>query len=321
MQPNLKYGNAQDAAAGWDEFWHLKYDGGKKKVKNTNPDSRDEHPEVSASTAYQSDAGFKTALHREFLKWQKDSQAEAEPVADTPDTNDTEDGDLPHPDSDEDADAAEADAEDVDTEDDTHTDDERAEADRHLDESTKEQPKSDWDKAQQHAKGADEYANITNILLGENPEHTLGKDNIAETTDLSFVDPVTGLEKLVSKKDLASGVSKVVGDVGGFADEDWTEILSHKPSPNNLFADDKMIDLLRHLEDLGTKESASALKKLNQVILQEDPSGKFQPTDKGYEKADALINTQRKLLEKQEKAKAKAKTAMVSRVLNRWVLS
>lgn len=68
----LEIGRSKSAKAGeakWQEFLDAKYDGGKKQVPNTNPDTRKRYPKVSVTTLLKSDQGFQTKLQEEFTKW------------------------------------------------------------------------------------------------------------------------------------------------------------------------------------------------------------------------------------------------------------
>lgn len=52
----------------WDVFLKEKYDGGSKKVRNPNPDTRDQYPEVAVNTALQ-DEHFRKRLEEEYHTW------------------------------------------------------------------------------------------------------------------------------------------------------------------------------------------------------------------------------------------------------------
>lgn len=56
------------AAKDWQTFLDQKYEGGKKKVRNPNPDTRDIYPEVSLTTAM-SDDNFATHIEGEYKQW------------------------------------------------------------------------------------------------------------------------------------------------------------------------------------------------------------------------------------------------------------
>ena len=57
----------------WEEFLSERYDGGKKKVGNPNPKTRDAHPEISVNYLMnQTDGAYKSArakVRREFARW------------------------------------------------------------------------------------------------------------------------------------------------------------------------------------------------------------------------------------------------------------
>src|SRR3989344_1910314 len=53
---------------GWEEFLQEKYQGGKAKVKNQNPDTRGSFPEVSVSTAMK-DERVRQQVLKEFHQW------------------------------------------------------------------------------------------------------------------------------------------------------------------------------------------------------------------------------------------------------------
>ena len=54
----------------WDEFLAAKYEGGKKKVSNPNPDTRSKFPEVALTTAIK-DEGFRQRVMKEYADWLK----------------------------------------------------------------------------------------------------------------------------------------------------------------------------------------------------------------------------------------------------------
>ena len=54
----------------WDEFLAAKYEGGKKKVRNPNPDTREKFPEVVLTTAIK-DQGFRQHVMKEYADWLK----------------------------------------------------------------------------------------------------------------------------------------------------------------------------------------------------------------------------------------------------------
>jgi hypothetical protein len=53
----------------WDEFMDVLYEGGAKKVKNTNPKTRDQHPEVRADHLLRTDPKFAEQVRRRFRRW------------------------------------------------------------------------------------------------------------------------------------------------------------------------------------------------------------------------------------------------------------
>jgi hypothetical protein len=66
----------------WQEFLDLFYEGGKKKVKNPNPDTKDKYPEVQVSTALK-DQSFAGKIRKEYEAWlaQEGQKAPAEAPA------------------------------------------------------------------------------------------------------------------------------------------------------------------------------------------------------------------------------------------------
>lgn len=56
----------------WQEFWDETYRG--KKVKNTDPETREKYPEVEAATLHAKDKSFQLQVKKEFAAWQKKSQ-------------------------------------------------------------------------------------------------------------------------------------------------------------------------------------------------------------------------------------------------------
>jgi hypothetical protein len=53
----------------WDDFLDTFYEGGKKKVKNPNMDTRDQYPEVTVAYLLQNDEKYRWELQREFREW------------------------------------------------------------------------------------------------------------------------------------------------------------------------------------------------------------------------------------------------------------
>ena len=61
----------KDAASSkdWQAFLDAEWEGGKKKVKNTDPDSKASHPEVAMSTLIKKDKGFEKRLRKQYESW------------------------------------------------------------------------------------------------------------------------------------------------------------------------------------------------------------------------------------------------------------
>jgi len=62
----------------WDEFLKAKYEGGKKKIPNPNPETRKDYPTVSLSTALK-DKGIYNRVLEEYKKWIKGEPEEKKP--------------------------------------------------------------------------------------------------------------------------------------------------------------------------------------------------------------------------------------------------
>lgn len=62
----------------WEQFLEERYDGGKDKIRNPNPKTRDKYPEVSISYLMkQDDPAYKTDrqnIRREFAAWRQRRQ-------------------------------------------------------------------------------------------------------------------------------------------------------------------------------------------------------------------------------------------------------
>lgn len=58
-----------DADRTWDEFLDVMYEGGARKVKNTNPKTRDRHPEVRTDYLAKTDPNFGARLRKQFQTW------------------------------------------------------------------------------------------------------------------------------------------------------------------------------------------------------------------------------------------------------------
>lgn len=66
----------------WKEFLDAEYEGGKRKVPNTNSKTRKDYPQVAVSTLLKSDKTFYGKVYKEYLEWkskQKDPDAKGEP--------------------------------------------------------------------------------------------------------------------------------------------------------------------------------------------------------------------------------------------------
>ena len=67
----------------WDEFLKAKYEGGKKKIPNPNPETRKDYPTVSLSTALK-DKGIYNRVLEEYKKWIKGEPEEKKPEEKAP---------------------------------------------------------------------------------------------------------------------------------------------------------------------------------------------------------------------------------------------
>jgi hypothetical protein len=63
---------------GWNDFLKEKYEGGKKKVTNPNPDSKKKHPNVSISTALKTKSVW-NEVYKEYKEWMKDRKEDEKP--------------------------------------------------------------------------------------------------------------------------------------------------------------------------------------------------------------------------------------------------
>ena len=64
----------------WDEFIKARYQGGKKKVTNTNPKTKSRYPQVTMQTLFNSDEAFKKKVMEEYEAWmEKGGDTEAKP--------------------------------------------------------------------------------------------------------------------------------------------------------------------------------------------------------------------------------------------------
>jgi hypothetical protein len=68
----IKIYKEAEAPKGWKEFLKEKYEGGKKKLPNTNPKTKAKYPEVSMLTLFKNDDSFKSKVQKEFKDWSKD---------------------------------------------------------------------------------------------------------------------------------------------------------------------------------------------------------------------------------------------------------
>jgi tRNA nucleotidyltransferase/poly(A) polymerase/2'-5' RNA ligase len=68
-------------SAEWEQFLAERYDGGKKKVLNTNPQTRKRYPEVAASTLLKTSPHFRAQVQKEFAEWRGGSRKTAIRVA------------------------------------------------------------------------------------------------------------------------------------------------------------------------------------------------------------------------------------------------
>lgn len=53
----------------WEDFLEVMYEGGARKVRNTNPETKDRHPEVRADHLVKTDKNFASKLRRQFKQW------------------------------------------------------------------------------------------------------------------------------------------------------------------------------------------------------------------------------------------------------------
>lgn len=67
---------AEKAVNPWQEFWDQTYKG--KKLKNTDPETRDKYPEVDAATLHAKDKSFQAQVKREFAAWNANNQKSKE---------------------------------------------------------------------------------------------------------------------------------------------------------------------------------------------------------------------------------------------------
>lgn len=60
-----------EAPSRWQEFLDAVYEGGKKKIPNPDPDTRESHPEIAVSTLLQKDKNYRKKLMDQFRRWKK----------------------------------------------------------------------------------------------------------------------------------------------------------------------------------------------------------------------------------------------------------
>ena len=65
----LRYLLAEGTPKHWDDFLKARYQGGKKKVTNTNPNTKSRYPQVSMQTLFNSDEAFKKKVMEEYEVW------------------------------------------------------------------------------------------------------------------------------------------------------------------------------------------------------------------------------------------------------------
>lgn len=66
----------------WDEFLNAKYEGGSKRVPNTNPKTKKRFPEVTMQTLFNSDEAFKKRVMEEYAEWVKKRDEKPESKSD-----------------------------------------------------------------------------------------------------------------------------------------------------------------------------------------------------------------------------------------------
>ncbi len=69
---------------GWDKFMKERYEGGKRKVSNPNPNTRMQFPQVSVGTAMKNDV-IKKKVMQEYREWLKADKSPPKPQAPTKD--------------------------------------------------------------------------------------------------------------------------------------------------------------------------------------------------------------------------------------------
>jgi hypothetical protein len=82
----------EDPYALWYQFLEERYEGGRKMVENTNPKSKDTHPQVQMATRMKHDLGYRKKVYQEFLDWKEKKTSQEEPlVAEAPSADQTVD--------------------------------------------------------------------------------------------------------------------------------------------------------------------------------------------------------------------------------------
>lgn len=76
-------GKGKGMPSSWYKFLDQKYEGGKKKVTNTNPKTKDRYPQVSFGTRMKNDQNFKKSVMKEYRDW-LDSSKEKSPSKPSP---------------------------------------------------------------------------------------------------------------------------------------------------------------------------------------------------------------------------------------------
>ena len=65
----LRYLLAEGPPEHWNDFLKARYQGGKKKVTNTNPKTKDRYKQVTMQTLFNSDEAFKKKVMEEYETW------------------------------------------------------------------------------------------------------------------------------------------------------------------------------------------------------------------------------------------------------------
>lgn len=172
---------------------------------------------------------------------------------------------------------------------------EEAEADTHLNKSTKEH-KDSWMKIKEQGKKVDELSNMTDVLLGESPQHKHDDrdDEPDERSDLTFTDN-EGNTHESSPSTREQGLEDVT-HAHGFRDSELDLIRAHIPENRAGSTEDRVAAMLAHLKSLKTKDADRAHARLERMDAH---------------KADAFIDA----LHGREPTKT---AAMIHRVANRY---